>query len=81
MDYAVTEQEWYGVIDRSEAGEEMSDEERGKLLFNSFSRGHTARQSFLEAFGFASCSDCGMVVGPEEVHTGDECTVYRVMES
>lgn len=78
---AVTAQEWYGLVEKSKNHESLTDEERTKLLFNSFSRGHMSLKFVLESLGLDSCDDCGKIVDPEEEHTREDCTVWRVMES
>lgn len=80
---AVTVQEWDELAkkadDRGLRG--LSDEERNKYLFNSFSRGHVSLKYVLELLNLNGCDECGKIVMPEEEHTEEDCTVWRVMES
>jgi hypothetical protein len=74
---SVTAQEWSGLAGRTGR---LSEEERTKLLFNSFQMGHLSAGSIMELLDLG-CDGCGKVLRPEEAHTDEDCVVWRVMES
>jgi hypothetical protein len=78
----ISAQRWYELVEKSKnyGLGKLSKEEQHQLLFNSYSKGHVSLDLIFEMLDIG-CDRCGKVVMPEDEHTEEDCTVWRVMES